>query len=160
MNWEISVSRPGIYDEIERILPEMAAEGPMGGELAAGVGPKNDFWGAIPVGFFKYVLGIPVVSYTPYPIRKKITAERDKLVREWCPNDVGLELYTNVQGCKERRNPVDLCSGGSIPEQSEEESLEKLTVPKLRKMLEDAGIEIKGRPKKADLIELIREIVG
>lgn len=163
MNWELNLSRPGISQVVGEVRVRMMEEGgKLETLLSRGVGPKNDFWGAISTIFFKQVLGYPVVEYVTSTLRKKTTESKSVIQSQWCRGGVEVEQFASLEDCKKRRGGVDLCKGGPEPTPEPAPStpdLTKLTVPRLREMLESLGVEIVGRPRKAELISMLGEFL-
>lgn len=161
MNWEINLSRPGISMQVEEIRSRMTG-GKIENLFSRGVGPKNDFWGAIAFVFFREVLQYPNVEYGTSTLRKKTTETKETIQKFWCEAGVDVEEYNSVKNCRSREGGRSLCSPptGLTTSASTTRDLNTLKVAELREMLETMGMEIVGRPRKAELIALIEELIS
>lgn len=160
MNWELNLSRPDTMewmDSIRDSLPE---------DIRRGRGPKNDVWGAIIDVYFQRVLGFPRTRFGTSTLRGKTSEKRSVIQSQWCSEGVVVEEYPSLNDCMKRSNGKNLCRTEEPLEVNKDEEgegdeeeidLESFTVPELREILKEMGIPVVGRPRKAELIEMIED---
>lgn len=155
MNWEINLSRPGIHETVQKVRRTMTSEQ----TISEGVGPKNDFWGAVACTFFRDVLGYSYVEYGTSTLRKKTTGSLEDIRNNWCRNGVSVEAYKSKDKCLSREEGVNVCRLDWKEKVDEERDLRSMTVAELRSILEEMGVEVESRMRRQKMIELIEEIL-
>jgi glycogen synthase len=154
MNWEINLSRPGIQERVQQVRPGMTSAK----TISEGVGPKNDFWGAIAYTYFRDVLGYNNIEYGTSTLRKKTSGSLEEIQQSWCENGVSVEAYQSKDKCLSREEGVNVCMKPSRESGKDDLDLQKLSVAELRDMLREMGIEVKSRTRRQQVIDMIEEI--
>lgn len=157
MNWEINLSRPGIQERVQEVRLGMTSAK----TISDGVGPKNDFWGAIAYTFFRDVLGYSNIEYGTSTLRKKTSGSLEDIQQFWCENGVSVEAYRSKDKCLSREEGINVCLKPTNKRKKEDDlDLRRLSVAELRDMLREMGIEVERRTRRQQMIDMIEEILN
>lgn len=156
MNWEINLSRPGIYERVQGVRKNMTSFK----TIFEGVGPKNDFWGAVAYTFFRDVLGYSSIEYGTSTLRKKTSESLENIQETWCGNGVGVEVYGTKDQCLSRDEGINLCKKDRKKSSYDNNDFRGMTVTELRGVLYEMGIEVEKRTRRQRMIDMIEEILN